>query len=61
MFSALLDTCVLWPGVQRDFPLSLAYEHLYRPVWSWRLLEEVEYVEEQKLIKRGASHEDAAR
>lgn len=61
MFSALLDTCVLWPGVQRDFPLSLAYEYLYRPVWSWRLLEEVEYVEEQKLIKRGASHEDAAR
>lgn len=61
MFTALLDTCVLWPSVQRDFLLSLASEHLYRPVWSWRLLEEVEYVEEQKLIKRGASPEDAAR
>lgn len=60
MFTALLDANVLWPSMRRDFLLSLAVEGLYRPVWSSALLQEVEYVETAKLIKRGTDSEDAA-
>ncbi|TNH24736.1 PIN domain-containing protein [Micromonospora orduensis] len=61
MFTALLDTCVLWPDLQRDFLLSLAIEGMYRPVWSSVVLEELEYEQRTKLIERGTEAEEAAR
>lgn len=52
MFIALLDTCVLWPSLQRDFLLSLSFEVIYRATWGSRILQELEYCETQKLIKK---------
>lgn len=51
---------MLWPSVQSDFLLSLAVEGMYRPVWSDAILEELEFHEARKLVKRGTDPDRAA-
>ncbi len=52
MFTAALDTSVLWPSLQRDFLLSMAVELIYRPVWSQAILDELRFHEAYKLEHR---------
>lgn len=61
MFTALLDTCVLFPSTQRDFLLSLAAAGLYRPVWSSVTLLELETCEQEKLRDAGLPGEEVRR
>lgn len=47
-FNVVLDACVLYDSVMRDFLLCLAEKELYRPIWSKEICKEVE----KNLIQR---------
>ena len=61
MFTATLDTCTLWPSIQRDFLLSLAVEGLYTPRWSELTLEELRLCEIEKAGATGSPGSEAER
>jgi predicted nucleic acid-binding protein len=57
VFSAVLDTNVLYPFSLRDTLLRLAELELYTPLWSARILEEMT----RNLVERQITAEQAAR
>lgn len=61
MLAAVLDTCTLWPSLQRDVLLSWAAEGLYRPLWSTAILDELAFHEQARLVSRGRSAPEAGR
>jgi predicted nucleic acid-binding protein len=61
VYRAVLDTCALVPGRQRDFLLQLATEDAYAPLWGSGILFELDYVLARLDAKRGRDGSDERR
>lgn len=61
MYRAVLDTCAVVPGLQRDFLLQLAAEDAYAPLWGSGILLELDYVLARLHEKRGVEDSDGRR
>lgn len=61
MYRAVLDTCALVPGRQRDFLLQLATQEAYTPLWGSGILFELDYVLAGNHAPRGRQDSAASR